>query len=221
MDSRVARRTRGVRGSKFEVRGGLDQSTPNPEPRTSNLERSEPLPANAAARRYAQAVFDIGKEQNTLTVWDVDLRIIRENLTADPALMRLLDNPETSPAEQQRLIERLFSLSLSPAAYRFVRLLLRNRRLALAPGVQEAFDEMYLAEQGVAYADVTTAIPLSADEETRVAASLMRFTGKTIKLRTHVDPDIIGGILARVGDQLIDGTVTSQLRQLKTRLDAG
>ncbi len=179
------------------------------------------MAANAAARRYAQAVFDIGKEHKSLTVWDVDLRIIRETLSADSSLMSVLANPETSLAERQRLIERLFSLSLSPAAYRFVRLLLRNRRLALAPGVQEVFDEMYLAEQGVAYADVTTAIPLSADEETRVAASLMRFTGKTIKLRTHVDPEIIGGILARVGDQLIDGTVTSQLRQLKNRLDAG
>ncbi len=179
------------------------------------------MPANAAARRYAQAVFDIGKEHNTLTVWDVDLRIIREILTADPALMRVLANPETSPAEQQRLVERLFSSSLTPTAYNFVRLLLRNRRLALAPGVQEVFDEMYLAEQGIAYADVTTAIPLLADEEANVAASLTRFTGKTIKLRTHVDPEIIGGILARVGDQLIDGTVTSQLRQLKNRLDAG
>ncbi len=178
------------------------------------------MPANAAARRYAQAVFDIGKEQNTLTVWDVDLRIVRETLQADPSLMRVLENPESSLAERQRLVERLFSSSLTPTAYNFVRLLLRNHRLPLAPQVQEAFDEMYLAEQGIAYADVTTAIPLSADEEARVAASLTRFTGKTIKLRAHVDPEIIGGILARVGDQLIDGTVTSQLRQLKNRLDA-
>jgi F-type H+-transporting ATPase subunit delta len=178
------------------------------------------MPANAAARRYAQAVFDIGKEHNTLTVWDVDLRIVRETIEADPSLMRVLGNPETSPAEQQQLVKRLFSTSLTPVAYNFVRLLLRNRRLTLAPQIQEAFDDMYLAEQGVAYADVTTAITLSADEEARVAASLTRFTGKTIKLRTHVDPEIIGGILARVGDQLIDGTVTSQLRQLKNRLDA-
>ncbi len=179
------------------------------------------MPANAAARRYAQAVFDIGKEQNTLAVWDVDLRIVRETLGADPAVMRAFENPETSLAERQRLVERLFSSSLTPAAYKFVRLLLRNHRLPLAPGVQEAFDELYLADQGIAYADVTTAIPLSAAEEAGVAASLTRFTGKTIKLRTHVDPEIIGGILARVGDQLIDGTVTSQLRQLKNRLDAG
>lgn len=178
------------------------------------------MPANAAARRYAQAVFDIGKEQNTLTVWDVDLRIIRETLEANPALMRAFENPETTLAERQRLIERLFSASLSPAAYKFIRLLLRNHRLTLAPQIQEAFDEMYLAEQGIAYADVTTAVPLDPEEEARVAESLTRFTGKTIKLRTHVDPDIIGGILARVGDQLIDGTVTSQLRQLKNRLAA-
>lgn len=178
------------------------------------------MPANAAARRYAQAVFDIGKEQNTLTVWDVDLRIIRETLEADPSLMRVLGNPETSLAERERLVDRLFSSSLSPLAYKFIRLLARNHRLMLAPQVQEAFDEMYLAEQGIAYADVTTAIPLDPAEEARVAESLTRFTGKTIKLRTHVDPDIIGGILARVGDQLIDGTVTSQLRQLKNRLAA-
>jgi F-type H+-transporting ATPase subunit delta len=79
---------------------------------------------------------------------------------------------------------------------------------------------MYLAAQGVAFADVTTAVPLSPVEEARVAESLTRITGKTIRLRTHVDPDIIGGILARVGDQLIDGTVTTQLRQLKSRLAA-
>lgn len=178
------------------------------------------MAANAAARRYAQAVFDIGKEQKSLTVWDVDLRIIRETLSADPSLMRILANPETSLAERQRLIERLFSSSLTPVAYNFVKLLLRNHRLVLAPQIQEAFDEMYLAAQGIAYADVTTAVPLNAAEEARVAESLTRFTGKTIKLRTHVDPEIIGGILARVGDQLIDGTVTSQLRQLKNRLAA-
>jgi len=178
------------------------------------------MPANAAARRYAQAVFDIGREQNDLAVWDVDLRIVRETLLADSALMRVIENPGTSVAERERLVERLFKSSLTPLAYNFVRLLARNHRLVLAPQIQEAFDEMFLAEQGIAYADVTTAIPLQPDEEARVAESLTRFTGKTIKLRTHVDPEIIGGILARVGDQLIDGTVTSQLRQLKNRLAA-
>ncbi len=178
------------------------------------------MPASAAARRYAQAVFDIGKEQNTLAVWDIDLRIMRTTLEGTPALTRALEGPETSQTEKQRLIERLFSASLSPTAYKFVKVLLRNHRLMLAPQVQEAFDEMYLAEQGIAYADVTTAVPLTAEEEARISESLTRFTGKTIKLRTHVDPEIIGGILARVGDQLIDGTVTSQLRQLKNRLAA-
>lgn len=178
------------------------------------------MPANAAARRYAQAVFDIAKEQNTLTVWDVDLRIIAETIGADPAVARAIDSPESSQAEKERLVGRLFSQSLSPLAYKFTLVLLRHRRLMLAPQIQEAYDEMYLEAQGIAYADVTTAVPLSAAEEAVVAESLTRFTGKTIKLRAHVDPEIIGGILARVGDQLIDGTVTTQLRQLKNRLAA-
>jgi F-type H+-transporting ATPase subunit delta len=178
------------------------------------------MPASAAARRYAQAVFDIGTEQRTLNEWDADLRIIRETLETDPALMRIFENPETEAAEKERLIERLFAKSVSPAAYNFLRVLLKHRRLVLAPQVQEGFEEMYLAAQGIAFADVTTAVPLSPVEEARVAESLARITGKTIKLRTHVDPNIIGGILARVGDQLIDGTVTTQLRQLKSRLAA-
>lgn len=178
------------------------------------------MPASSAARRYAQAAFDIAKERNTLAVWDIDLRIVRETLEADPMLGRVLENPETSQSEREQIVARLFGSSLTPLAYNLVKLLLLHRRLMIAPQIQEAFEEMYLEDQGVAFADVTTAIPLTADEETRVADSLARLTGKTIRLRTHVDPEILGGILARVGDQLIDGTVTSQLRQLRNRLAA-
>ena len=178
------------------------------------------MPAGATARRYAQAVFDIGKEQNTLAQWDLDLRIVRETLEADPSLTRVLANPETSVAEMRRLVERLFAPSVSPLALNFVRVLVQHRRLLFGPQIQEAFEELYLAEQGVAYADVTTAVELTPVEEARVAETLTRLTGKTIKLRTHVDPDILGGVLARVGDQLIDGTVVTRLRQLKNRLAA-
>lgn len=178
------------------------------------------MPASAAARRYAQAVFDIGTEQGTLPAWDTDLRVLRETLESSPALIRILENPETVQAEKDRLIERLFADTVSHTAYKFIRLLLHHRRLLLGPQIQEAFEAMYLDAQGIAFADVTTAIPLTPLEEVNVAESLAKITGKTIKLRTHVDPEIIGGILARVGDQLIDGTVTTRLRQLKHRLAA-
>jgi F-type H+-transporting ATPase subunit delta len=178
------------------------------------------MPASAAARRYAQAVFDIAAERQAFDTWDADLRVIRETLEADPALLRIFENPETEPAEKERLIERLFARNVSPEAYNFLRVLLKHQRIVLAPQVQEAYEEMYLAAQGVAFADVTTAVPLTPVEEAQVAEALTRITGKTIKLRTHVDTNIIGGILARVGDQLIDGTVTTQLRQLKSRLAA-
>ena len=178
------------------------------------------MPASAAARRYAQAVFDIAKEQNTLAEWDLDLRVMRETLEDNPSLTRVLQNPETSVSQMHRVVERLFQPTVSPLAFNLVKLLVQHRRLLLAPQIQEAFEDLYLEDQGIAYADVTTAVELTPVEEARVVESLARLTGKTIKLRTHVDPDILGGILARVGDQLIDGTVATRLRQLKNRLAA-
>lgn len=176
------------------------------------------MPASNAARRYAQAVFDIGKETGTLAQWDLDLAIIHESLDA-PDLLRLLESPETPLDERRNLVNQVFK-GVSPLAHNLLDMLLLRQRIALAPQIQEAFDELYLAEQGIAYADVTTAIPLDPQEETRVIESLTRLTGKSIRLRTKVNPDILGGIIAQVGDQLIDGSVASQLRQLKGRLTA-
>ena len=77
-----------------------------------------------------------------------------------------------------------------------------------------------LAEQGIVYADVTTAEPLSEAGQTIVQEKLSELIGKQVRLRTKVDPSIIGGIIALVGDQLIDGSVINQLRQLRERLSA-
>jgi len=178
------------------------------------------MPANAAARRYAEAAFDLGREHHSLPQWDADLGIVRETLETDPRLMQLLTNPETPLPDKQRLVGRLFEGRVSPLTRNLLDLLLLRGRIAIAPQVQEAFGDLYLDFQGIAYADVTTAVSLDAAEEVRVVEQLTRLTGKQIRLRTHVDPDILGGFVARVGDQLIDATVATQLRQLKSRLHA-
>lgn len=178
------------------------------------------MPANAAARRYAQAVFDIGQENGTLAQWASDLTTIRETLTSDASLMRLLETPQTPLSEKQRVVNRLFEGRVGPLSRNLVDLLLARRRIALAPQIEEGFDELYLAAQGIAYADVVTAVPLDPAEELQVIESLSQLTGKTIRLRATVDPDVLGGVVARVGDQLIDGTVATQLRLLRNRLIA-
>jgi F-type H+-transporting ATPase subunit delta len=82
------------------------------------------------------------------------------------------------------------------------------------------FDEAVLAENGIALVDVTTAEELDAAGQELVRAQLGRLLGKNIQLRLHVDPDIIGGVVAKTGDRVIDGSVVNQLRRLRARLAA-
>jgi len=177
------------------------------------------LPATAVARRYAEAAFDLGREQDTLAAWDADLGIVREILESDPRLMEILTNPERQLAEKQGVVDRLFEGRVSPLARNLLDLLLLRGRIVIAPQIQEAFDQLYLAYQGIAYADVTTAVTLNAVEEVHITEQLTTLTGKQIRIRTHVDPEVLGGFVARVGDQLIDGSVATQLRLLKNRLN--
>ncbi len=177
------------------------------------------MPANAAARRYAEAVFDIGREQGTLDQWAKDLVFVRETLM-EPSLFGIMATPNTPLTEKQQLLNRLFERRVGPLMRNLLDMLLLRGRIALAPQIEEAFDELYLASQGIAYADVTTAVPLSAAEERSVSEQLERIMGKKIRLRTTVDEDVLGGIVAQVGDQLIDGSVATQLRQLRSRIAA-
>jgi len=177
------------------------------------------MPATAVARRYAEAAFDLGREQDTLAEWDADLGTVRETLDSDPRLMAILTNPEMLLAEKQGVIDRLFEGRVSPLTRNLLDLLLLRGRIVIAPQIQEAFDQLYLAYQGIAYADVTTAVSLNAVEEAHITEQLTTLTGKQIRIRTHVDPEVLGGFVARVGDQLIDGSVATQLRLLKNRLN--
>src|SRR5690606_13254586 len=98
------------------------------------------------------------------------------------------------------------------------RLLLERGRLADLPAIFELFEDGIRAERGIVVANVTTAEPLGPAEQELVKKRLSDMTGKQVELKLTVDPDIIGGIVARIGDVLVDGSVFSQLRRLRARL---
>src|SRR5690606_26845445 len=102
-----------------------------------------------------------------------------------------------------------------------VRLLIHRQRFDQIPNILEALEEMVLNARGIAIADVTTAVPLTDQERQAVSARLANIVGSQIEMREHVDQAIIGGIVARVGDQLIDGSVRTQLRDLRAALSRG
>ena len=175
--------------------------------------------ASNAAKRYAQAMASLAKEKGTLDAWQADLAALTELLSNEDA-DNFFANPNVTDAQKRQVIESVLA-SGQPDARNLALLLLERGKIGLIPEVHQLFTDARLAERGIAVAEVTTAEPMDNQEQEFVRDRLRRLIGKEIELRTRTDPSIIGGIVARVGDQLIDGSVVAQLRRLRARLAAG
>lgn len=172
--------------------------------------------ARGAAKRYAQAVLSLAKERGTLDAWHDDLGRLSD-LMSDPAAASYFASPNVTEAQKLSAFDQVLAEG-RPEARNLVRLLLERDRLDDLPAIAELFEAGVRAERGIVLAQVTTAEPLSPDEQTLVRDRLTAMTGKQVELQLQVDPEIIGGIIARIGDVLVDGSVISQLRRLRARL---
>jgi F-type H+-transporting ATPase subunit delta len=175
--------------------------------------------ASGAAKRYTEAVFSLAKEKGTFEQWQRDLDALG-SLMSDSTAQTLMLSPNVS-REQKLGVLRSVLTTGQPEALNLATLLLDRSRLPIAPEMADIFRESALAELGIVTADVTTATPIDKDAEAAIKARLSKLIGKQVEIRTHVDESLIGGVVARVGDQLIDGSVSNQLRRLRTRLESG
>jgi F-type H+-transporting ATPase subunit delta len=173
----------------------------------------------AAARRYAQAVFDIAKDANSLDKWLNDLKALN-GVFGTPNAQAHLEDPRLTEEDQRRMVaQQLEKVNVDPLAINLLLLLVKRNRTGLLPRIVERFQELYNSEKGVVVADVTTAVPLDEAHKQRVAAELSKMTGgKTIDLRLHEDPKLLGGVVTRIGDQLIDASLATRLAQLAERM---
>jgi len=171
----------------------------------------------ASARRYAEAVFDLALEQEALVQWSADLEAIRGFL-GEPDVAAVMRNARVPREEKTRLLAAGLEPELSSQAWNLVRLLEDRGRLDAIGDVQRIFQEKVDEHRGVAKATVTTAVAIGDDEQRAIAARLSQITGKQVEVQSIVDESIIGGVVARIGDQLIDGSTRTRLVELKRRL---
>jgi F-type H+-transporting ATPase subunit delta len=174
----------------------------------------------AVARHYAQAVFELATEQGTIERWHDDLKVIAEYL-GNRRLTFVLKEPNI-PAKRKELIVRdLLDGKVQHEALNLA-LLLTERGLAdLAPAIANVFEQLYNDYRGQAVAVVTTAIPLDDDLRAHITNDLRQITGKRILLQERVDPSILGGAIARVGDTLIDGSLRRRFQLLRQQILQG
>jgi len=172
-----------------------------------------------AAKRYAQAAFAVALEHGNPDRWLGDLDALSE-LVAQPEAAAVLQSDRVPDAEKDILLKAALP-DVDPAVLNLARLLVAKRRIRLAPQVREEFGSLLDAHEGRARATVTTAVPLSEEQKAEVAGRLTQITGKTVSVEQVVDPGIVGGLVALVGDILIDGSTRSRLVALKKSLRGG
>ena len=170
-----------------------------------------------AARRYAEAAFEIASDAGTQDRWSEGLSLVAA-VFSDPEMAAVMQEARISAADKMALPERTLA-GVDPLVLNLARLLVDRGRTAQAAQVGEALQELVDAQRGIAHAEVTTAVPLSEGEAKAVAGKLGEIIGKQVIVETQVDEGIIGGLIARIGDKLIDGSTRSRLAALKRRLE--
>jgi len=171
------------------------------------------------AKRYARALVEIGQESNSLDKYGQDLSNLCQLVQASHDFREVLLNPVFTKEDKKRIAgEILKKIDTAPMVVNFVNVLIDRKRIDQLDGVEKAFREEVDDIKGIRRGEVTSAQPLDEDELARITKALSRMSGKQVLVSTKVDPFLIGGLVAKVGDMVIDGTIRTQLNQLKESL---
>lgn len=166
-----------------------------------------------ASKRHAQAIFQIALEEKRLDGWVTDLEKI-ESVLGDSEIAAVLSNPKVSSEKKKDLLDRGLK-GISPMAMNLAQFLVAKNRLHLVDGLAMEYKRLVNAYGGLELAQVTTAVPISTQEGERVGKGLTAMSGKRVTVELSVDPEILGGFVARLGDKLIDASARTRLQELK------
>ncbi|MDT8405759.1 MAG: F0F1 ATP synthase subunit delta [Methylococcales bacterium] len=169
------------------------------------------------ARPYAHAVYHCALQNTAFDKWSEQLALL--SAVADDALInKALHNPKISKQQVSDLLTSLTASYLNGEGQNLLKLLIRNRRVGLLPEIARLFEALRAEHEGYLETDVYAAFPLSEHEQQNLTEALTRRFGKSIRIRAHEDRSLIGGVLIRAGDKVIDGSVKGRLQNLAKRL---
>ena len=174
----------------------------------------------AAARRYAEAAFEVALAGDRLDAWRDDLAYAASVLGM-AQVERIVDSPAVPLADRSALVARLLEQRVQPGTLRLVDLLVSRGRASALPRVSEEFHRLLNDHRGIVMATVTSAVPLNDDESAAVRARVEEMAGAKVELETRVDSALIGGVTVQIRDQLLDASIRGRLERLRDQLHAG
>ena len=174
------------------------------------------MAGKANARRYAQAAFQIALENEELDRWQSDLRKIT-TLSGDAAFTMLLESPRLHFDDKARLLSEQLG-DVNPLALNLVYLLVAKGGLSIISEITEEYQRLLDSHHGIEQAEVITAIPLDDEEKLKIEERLGTVVDKKVVIKAEVDSSLIGGIVARIGGKLMDGSTRSRIEALKREM---
>ena len=175
------------------------------------------MPSGASARRYAQAVFEIARESGEIEGWLDDLGVlVREVDDADIAAY--LDAPQVSIERKTELVKGAFGDAVGPLAVNLLLVLASRGNASLIRSVAEEYQQIVDAERGIKRAEVVSAVPLGRRQIDDISSLLRTVSGNEVTVADRVEPDILGGLIVRVGDRVMDGSTRTRLQKMRKSL---
>ncbi len=172
----------------------------------------------SVVRRYARALFQIATRSNSVDEVEKDLRLVDLALRGSPGYLRSLKAPNISGFHKIAIFKKAFGSEISALSLRFLDLLVERRREDVLHDIYAEFRAMANASRNILPVEVRAAVDLTPAELEALAAALSRRTGKQVVVELEIQPELMGGIVVRMGDTVIDGSIRGRLTQLRNHL---
>ena len=169
------------------------------------------------ARVYAQALFDAASQAKVVEPVRRELGDFVAALAASAPLRKVLADPQVETSAKTRVLAEV-TRGGQPLLTNTLQLMLERGRFAAVPELRTAYDALAIVEEGVVEVEVVSAAELPPETEKKIAARVQEATGRRVELARRVDPSILGGLVLRIGDVIVDGSVQARIRQLRRRL---
>lgn len=170
------------------------------------------------ARRYAQAIFQAAKSQNSVLEAEQDLVAVSSIIESREDLRAFLESPETPRSQKLEMVDKLFADRARPITLRLLRMMIEKRRETAIPAVREEYIRLREESAGILRITITSAMALTEQEVGGIVSRIASQTKKTVLPQTKVDSKLLGGVAVQYGNSVLDGSVEGALRRLKDRL---
>jgi F-type H+-transporting ATPase subunit delta len=176
---------------------------------------------STVARNYAEALLALAERAKDPSGWGAMINDVADAIRRDRTLQRFLASPKIAPKLKRQILDKALDDRVPRNVLRYLHALIDNRRQTLIPQIATAYNDLLEQKEGRVHAEVTVARALDKDGEGAIARNLSKALGKTVVPHLSVDPAILGGVVVRVGDTVMDGSVRRRLALLRRRLGGG